>query len=540
MVLLLSVLFIQAVSSMRLKSLTFDENYYLPAGYSFLKTGDFRMTIDHPPLIPLLSGFPLLFLDLNFPADSELWRNNQDKYSFGKLFLYGSGNDADEMAFRGRIPIVLLSVLLGYYVFLWAKKLYGVRAGFLALFLYVFSPNILAYSRLVTPDFGIACFMFIACYQFWAWLEKPTAKNLVLSGIFLGLALVTKYSALLLFPVFLLLFAYKMFFSSSYEINGLPLLGRPAPFPGMVRILNVTIIISLISLAIIYLAYGLKGDALQLYLQGLKNLQLANFSKSSAAAHFIRPDYHYYLNGEFSVQPWWYYYLAAFLVKTPLPTFILLVLALVLLKKNKPTVYNELWLILPVYLILVTSFLDSVNFGLRRILPLYPFLFVFVSRVAEVKEDAKTFFSKKSVLQPLLGFLGAWYLTASLMSSPDYLTYFNEVAGGPRQGLSYLDDSNIDWGQDLKRLKTYMDEHEIARIKLLYFGTADARYYKIDWEPVPDKELFEQPLPGYYAISAHILIRLKLEILKRGGGRDWLKDFTPVDVIGNSIYIFKF
>ncbi|MFQ5672705.1 MAG: ArnT family glycosyltransferase [Nitrospinales bacterium] len=529
---LLALLLAQAVLSMRLKVLTYDENYYLPAGYSYLTTGDFRMITDHPPLIPLLSGLPLLLLDVNFPADSELWKNNTDKFAFGSLLLYGSGNDADAMAFWGRMSMVSLSILLAVYVFLWAEKLYGTRAGFLGLFLYVFSPNMLAYSRLVTPDFGVACFMFIACYHLRTCLENTVVGNLVWAGVFTGCALATSYSAFLLFPVFLLMLGYKTAFLKASPQQ------HPV-FPGAARVLSRTAIVMVVAVAIIFAAHMFREDALQIYVQCLKTLQVDYWAKDAVGAHFVNPDYRYYLNGEFSAQPWWYYSLVVFLVKTPISVLILLVAAVFFLRKNKADVYHELWLIVPVFLTLGATFFDVTNLGLRRILTVYPFLFVFVSKVAAVQGPAKTWFAKETVRRPLLLILAGWYLAASLTIFPDYLSYFNAAAGGPRKGLAYLDDSNVDWGQDLKGLKAYMVKHKIPKIKLLYFGTSDANYYQINWQPILDSELYEQPLPGYYAISAHILVRLKLEKLKRGG-RDWLEEFTPLDVIGHTIYIYKF
>lgn len=525
-IILLAAMFFQAVSSMRLKSLTFDETSHLPAGYSYLMTGDYRINLEQPPLIKLLAGIPLLFFKQNLPLYSAFWQNSS-QYEFGSQFLYYSGNDADKIIFWGRIPIVFLGLLLGYFIYAWAGRLYGNAAGLFALFFYVFCPNMLAHTRLVAMDFGLGCFMLIACYQAWSYLEKPSVSGLLLTAIFTGLALVAKFSAVVLIPVLFVMFCFRVFLDKTAD---------KILFPGKKHLQFITrawfiisrfLAIGVICIVIIFIVYGFRPDALALYKKGL---DMIYWNQSQ--------DYKFYLNGRFSLKPWWYYYLFAFLIKTPIPTLLLIAVSIALAIKKK--LYNEMWLILPILIINLISFFDSRNMGLRRILPIYPFIFVFIGKVAVMKrEDILPV--KKAVKNSILGILMFWYLLSAIKNFPDYLTYFNEFAGGPKKGIYYLDDSNIDWGQDLKRLKPYMDSHNIDQIKLMYYGTADANYYKIKTVPVSDNELVFKPEPGYYyAISAHYLPRLKLGVLERGSGLDWLKEFKPVDIIGNTIYIYKF
>ncbi len=525
---LLVIMFIQAVLSLRLKSLTFDETSHLPAGYSYLKTGDYRINLEQPPLIKLLAGFPLLFMKLNLPLYSNYWKENS-QYQFGKFFIFYSGNNAERIIFWGRIPMVLLAVLLGYFIFIWTERLYGAGAGLFALFFYVFSPNMLAYSRLVVMDFGLGCFMLMACYQLWRYLEKPSPGGLALAGVFTGLALVTKFSAVMLLPVFLVMAVYRVFIDKRGMKVITPGNDTPDITSGILFIVSGFLVISVISIVIIYLVYGLKGDALGMYKKGL---DMIYYNQEQS--------YKFYMNGKFSPEPWWYYYLFAFLVKTPVPTLIMIIFAAVLLKKQKHDLYREMWLLLPVLIILFTSFFDARNLGLRRILPVYPFLFVFIGKVASGKEPW-LFPVKKNTRNVIIGVLCVWYIILSVGIYPDYLTYFNVLAGGAKNGINYLDDSNIDWGQDLKRLKTYMDKNNIPQVKLKYFGTSDEKYYKINSVPLENSELVNGPRPGnYYAMSAHFLARLKLAVIEGSVKVDWLKEYEPVDVIGNTIYIYKF
>jgi hypothetical protein len=191
----------------------------------------------------------------------------------------------------------------------------------------------------------------------------------------------------------------------------------------------------------------------------------------------------------------------------------------------------ELFLLLPVFTFLAISSFDSVNIGLRRILPIYPFIFVYIGILfANTKELYLGFLSQRKLIL-VMSTLMAWYLFSSAKTYPDYLTYFNEIIGGPEQGIFYLDDSNIDFGQDLKRLKGVMDNRGIEKVTLFYKGQADPNYYGINFSNLTDKDIKSGPKPGYYAISAHYLIRL----VQNPG---WNELGDPITVIGNTIYIF--
>lgn len=203
--LLILLLLAQGIFSMRLKSGTYDEPNHIVRGYVPWKTGDFRFNIAHPPLINLLCGLPLLFLPGLEPDTNHPYWAREELFKFAHYFVYYNRRPAEEILFWGRIPVLLLSALLGLFVFKWAKELYGVKAGLFALFLYSFSPNILAHSRLATTDLGVTVFLFLATYQFWKFLHYRGARNLILAGLTLGLALGSKFSALSIFPIYFLL-----------------------------------------------------------------------------------------------------------------------------------------------------------------------------------------------------------------------------------------------------------------------------------------------------------------------------------------------
>lgn len=518
---LLSILLIQAVLSMRVKSPTFDEPFHLIAGYIHLIKKDLDYKNNHPPLIRQLAALPLLFLDLKLPKDTDQW-GEDIRQGYGKRFLYSPGNDADKIVFLGRLPIVFLSILLGLYVYIWTRDLYGQNAGLFSLFLYVFSPNIIAHSRLITTDLGSTCFIFIACYYFWKFLKEPSLSFMCLAGLTIGLALVSKFSALLLFPIFFILLVanFTSLKISVFKENLNDTKIEPKKFW-----LQRFAAISLIVIGMIFLIFQMQHDAFSKYIAGIERLMSIHFNHNR--------DYLNYLMGEFSQNTFWYYYIVAFLIKTPVPTLILFVLAFSLYRQSSTNRINEFFILLPVIIFITASSFDGSNVGLRRILPIYPFLFVYIGILLQETKDIQfTFLTKKKLIM-VLSTLMAWYGISSMKTFPDYLTYFNDIVGGPKKGILYLDDSNIDWGQDLKRLKEFLDKREVNQIKLLYHGQADPDYYGIKYSKFTSEDDRFGPRDGYYAISAHKLIRLITN-------PDWGQLGNPIGIVGNSIFVFKF
>ncbi len=180
------------------------------------------------------------------------------------------------------------------------------------------------------------------------------------------------------------------------------------------------------------------------------------------------------------------------------------------------------------------------NIGLRHVLMIYPFLFVWLGGQAS-SLWAHGSVGKKCILLVLV----PWLAVSSLKTYPNYLAYFNEAIGSvaPHE---ILVDSNLDWGQDLKGLKRWMDKNGIKNIQLAYFGTADPAYYGIKavykigtWATVmsPSHDNGEQPVAPYIAISATHLAGVYLRhpnIYAQFRGRE------PIAVIGNSIFVYKF
>jgi len=509
--LLLFLLAFQCVMSMKQKSPTSDETPHLAAGYSYWKTGSFRMNPEHPPLIKLLAGIPLLFMKLDFPSHLPSWEQGEE-WSFGEQFIYNNRVPAEKIIFAGRIPIVILSILLGLLVFQWAKEIYGINSGLMALFFYVFCPNILAHSGLVTMDLGISLFTVLSLYSFYHFLHEPKIKNVIFAGISLGLALSTKFSAINIFPLYFIL---GMIFLLKDKKNNANLLKVVLPF----------CLIVIIAILITMLTYGFS--AMNNYFVGLSHV--ADEVKARGHINFLA--------GQYSNQGWWYYFIVAFFLKTPIPMIILLlftILFLFLVKKSSVKL-QEYFIIIPAILIFGVSSFSHKQIGLRYILQVYPFLFIWISSIM-----TKQFNPKKYLIPVLL----VWYAWGAFKTYPHYLSYFNEFIGGPKNGYKYLIDSNLDWGQDLPGLRDYIKKEGNPEIILSFFGSASPRAYGITYQnfysynlsgrpeehinsPSPSRELLvmsANALQCLYFSDKHIL--------------DWLKDTPTVKVIGYSLFVY--
>ena len=248
--------------------------------------------------------------------------------------------------------------------------------------------------------------------------------------------------------------------------------------------------------------------------------------------------------GSFSPRSLWYYYPVAILLKTPEVTLALLALACLSVFIPGSRVARGVWLLIPVALVLAVSSQDPVNLGLRRVIPVYPFLFVWIGerfvRIWEFcSERAKGPMVRWIPGVALVLVVAGGVLTA-IQIHPYQLAYFNRLVGGPAAGSRYLDDSNIDWGQDLPGLAAWQSEHGVRPIALWFFGTDNPAGYGIEWRPLSDEEVL-QPQREAYAMSVNNLIGLKLRAQETGRSEfDWLARYRPTATIGYSIYVYDF
>ncbi len=556
---LLFLMLALAVGSIRNDSLTMDELAHLPAGYSYLTQQDMRLNPEHPPLIKDLAALPLLFIkDIKFPSEIKAWQEDiNGQWEFGSHFLYQSDNPAEKMIFWGRIPMILILILLGFYIFKWARELFGNKAALLALFFFSFSPTFLAHGRLVTTDVGAAAGVFIATYYFIKALKWPNKRNIILAGVALGIAELCKFSVILLLPFFVFLaLAWWLVKLGSWK-----------------RTLKILVLILVIGYLLIWPVY-------QYHVWGYPEERQVNDAQDFLAAYpdlikqpiiwaadkpILRPYAQYltglfmvfhrasfghttYFLGEVSNLGWKNYFPVVYSIKVPLAFHLLTLIALLYAAYQ---IKRPLWLRnhFPEFAMLVfigiywlTSLTSSLNIGVRHLLPVFPFAFLLVSGMV-INFTGKAPFSKLKYVG--LALLLLWQVASVASIYPHFLAYFNELVGGPDRGYVYTVDSNLDWGQDLKRLKSWVEKKGIDKVYVDYFGGSSPEYYLKEkfspWQGQRDPAEF--PKGNYLAISA--------TFLQGGRGKpapgfdqptgcyQWLDDYQPVAKIGYSIFVFR-
>lgn len=553
------------------ESMTFDEKAHIPAAYSYVRYGDMRLNPEHPPLLKDLAGLPLLFLQPAFPLASKEWQSGvNEQWAVGDMFVNCTRpdvacNDADTILFWSRIPITLIGVALGIVLFLWTRELAGTLAGLFAVTLYAFDPNIIAHNHYVTTDIGIAAFLFFAFYSFIRFLKNPSFKNILLAGIFLGLAELTKFSAVLLFPIFGLfailygfskqkltddtrsMFAFKLHSALEYAFK----------YAGSVIVCFLLIWIFYFMNTLSMPGEKLSENALAAFPHTTAVGKFAiDFVTATSQSPFLKPLSEYFL-GVFMVfgrvaggnthyfleqvsnqaSPW--YFPIVFLLKETLPFLLLLFLTSFYalyrmgktLVKEKSAAFsflarsfqNNTAIYLAVFFILLYSYMSitgNLNIGLRHLFPILPLLYMLTAKTTfdfyrRHENDKIT----RQILACILGGLTLSIIAIPILSYPSYLSYFNAAAGGHLNGYKYVTDSNYDWGQDLKRLGKWVEFYNSTCQSKIVGSCADiSRGRPIDKIRVDyfggaspayylgDKYIpwhsYNDPEPGWYALSA--------------------------------------
>ncbi len=528
---------------------TVDEFAHLPAGWYYWQTGNFALFPQNPPLVKLLSALPLFLLHPAVDTAARVQNTGWYPWVFGTDFMERNRAIYDRVFLLGRLPIVLLGVLTGLLVYRWSRELYGRGAGLVALTLFVFCPSIVAHAHLATVDLGSACFTVLALHRLDRYVRKPTWRRLLLCGLALGAAELAKFTGILLYPIFLILMGVAMAAPPDLREKGRED-GKPGWRGRLGRLgwgLGGLAGIFLLSLLVIDLGYLFQGVGRPLrefrfgsrsmsrvasvlpglpaplpasYLQGVDDLQLINEVG----------EYPNYLFGRWSRQGFKAYYLITLLYKSPLLLLLAFLLAPFARARN---VRGQLFLWLPALaLFLAFSFLTRVDYGIRYVLPVLPLACIYAGRLA-------LWLSTRGRTLRVAGLAClAIYPLSVLRATPDTLDYFNVLAGG--QGDRILLDSNLDWGQGLKRLKRYMDREGIETIGLAYFGHVDPAIYGIRWQfPDPSR-------PGPVAISANFLHGYPYATYANGhilpippGAFRWVGRSPRVAELGGGIFVYQ-
>lgn len=629
-----------AVLSLVRENPTIDEVVHLPAGVSYWQKGTFRLYPHNPPLVKMIAAAPVV---LSKPVVEPIyagpyWGETPNKMAFAHEFTRFNAERYFELCVQARLLMPLFCVLGGLVVFAWSKRLYGNNGGLLSLALWVFCPNILAHGRLVTTDVAATAIGCGATFLFWRYLHRPGWRSATFAGIALGIAQLAKYSMLLLFVIWPLMWLLREFLHGARQ-------GRLKRWTAAI---GHGIEVVVISMLVINLGYGFEGFGKPLgrfdfvsrtltvdratpvfatppptnvdLLMRIREYQVNRFrgtwlaglpvplpqyyvtgfdeqkqeAEGTQVRYLVAPEqvaamgergkeivgYPVFLDGELRQKSWWYYFVFALAYKVPEGTWLLAGLAAVLLlaaPRARAPWADELAVIVPPLVVLaVMSFGTNINLGLRYVLPIFPYGFIFIGKVAPWVAGLSSRV-RAWAAGAVVACLGLTVMATALVH-PHYLAYFNWASGGAARGSEHLIDSNLDWGQDLIGLREWLRENAPnERVGLAYFGQIPPSVYAkrgdpFAWYLPPLKPRTSKPVlryvmnganiapqAGLYAVSASLVRGLPWRVydsftLNPGNlddtrlwapyeaGEDafaYFAELTPIATIGHSIFIYR-
>jgi hypothetical protein len=542
----------ESVASYTQKSATWDEPIHVADGWFSLFKSDYRFDPEHPAFLRMLAAVPLASLPVTGDVtvlddtDADTWAINRI-YDDTHRFMYEQ-NDADRLLYRARFVIVLLGVLLGVLVFWWVDEWLGFAPAVAALAMIALEPNLVAHFSLVTTDAPLTCFAFGAVYFLWRTIRRQTASNVARLCLFCALSSVTKFSAALLYPAVFALLAMAVLLKRLSMANAAKLAG-------------LVIVTSWVAIWAVYrFQYLPSANETWVYhfqdnpnitarVPGLAQIVawidhqrlLPNvFSQGFLLGQAKAQARGAFLAGQVTETGWWYFFPVAILIKTPLPLLALMAAGAVTLVRSRQ-IENAAFLCVPIAAFLLPPMLSSINIGLRHVLVIYPF---FVMLAALAVHWILTL-PRRTTAAALSALALVWAIEYARVY-PDLLAFFNTAIGGPDHGAEYLVDSNLDWGQDLKGLKAWMDANHVSDINLAYFGNADPAYYGIRATMLNGSPAFGHPesisqvphLPGYVAVSKTIMSGVNFDAAHRDYYKP-LQQLPRVASIGRSIDVYR-
>ena len=563
----------------RVDAPTYDETTHLPQGLLHLTRGDYRFQVDHPPLAKLIAGAAARLAGGRLPADGPEWRpdlgNRFEHRDWAWRVLYRTpGNDAERLFRAGRLALVPLTLLTLLVVWRWTRALHGETAGLAALALAAVDPNLVAHGHLVTSDAAVTALVAATAYALWRAVVRWRLGWCLAAGGALGLALATKYSALLLVPLVPLVAAARALDPAPWPVggDGAETLGTRAR--RATAALALVVLVGVAAWGTLWATYGFRAGAapdlpvglttraIQAWLPAPASRSLALLERAVEAR--VLPDAWgvglvyaiadprltprvSYLGGELSDRGWWYYFPATLALKMPLGTLLLAGLGILALARVRAGPWVDrgarrwaafLVVGIPLALLAVAA-TSALDLGLRQVLPVYPFLLILAGGGA-----ALGLAWRRPLGVALVAAAIAWVAVSSVRVAPDYLAYFNEAAGGPARGLRWLADSNLDWGQALRQLPAWLERRGIREVNLCYFGTADPEAYGLAYVALPGGTTYTRAvspprLPGLVAISATHLAGVHHPPELRAWYRALLGRGRLVGVVGHAIHVYE-
>jgi 4-amino-4-deoxy-L-arabinose transferase-like glycosyltransferase len=561
--LLLALMAAQMLSVIARKSITVDEWVMIPAGFYHLTTGNYQPVNEHPPFAKVIAAAPLVLTGAQAPPIDSAPHDYE--YFLGKFQDFWHENAArfDYLTFWARVPAILVTVLLGALVFVFARKHWGARAALFAVALFSLEPTVLAHGRVVQTDIPSALALLLFSFAFYEYLKAPSARRAVYVGLAAGFAAVTKFSMIALAPVLgvalVALFALAprrglrrkavagqalaLAFAAVLAVNAAYFFQHRQPEP-LDDALARTVVPTHVSDGLLRAPLEAGYYALQVvfpadFVSGI-GWQLGHAHNGHPAG----------LLGQYSQHGWRYYFPVAFALKTPLPILLLslaaLAWALLGLRRKAEGRVRVLVLILPLALFTGLLVMSTINIGVRYYLPAYPFFFILAGAMLDdlLRRNAK----RLALASALVAVLFCWSALEAVRAYPDHMTYMNQLASRAPHWW-YLSDSNVEWGDDVRDLALYLRARGERRVGAAILCGPVLGIYGIEGADifVPPGEKPEEV--RYMAVGASDLNGstvpggwdngVELTEEQRVNYFDQFRRRTPEKVFGGSIYLYR-
>ena len=524
-----------AIFSASQLSMTYDEGSHLGSGY-LADGGDFRF-YEGTGVAQRLQALPLRWLVDPVPPAVPAIPRDLMSYVQGQQILFPDNAAAPSRLGAARAVNTALSCLLGLTVCLAARRVWGRRAALLGLAVYALSPTTLAHAALATTDTTAALMFLWVMLAFHAAFTRFCVSTVLLAGLASALLLLTKFSGAVALPLVaaLALVACIRRRPMAWRWRGRTgqIATRGLRAVAAAAVLGASAVVVVVG---VWAYHGFRFDALPVDLAdervrglfaqrlgydvehasprlrpliaGLLDARLLPEAFVGQFALFsgVTGQRLAYLNGAYATTGWWYFFPLAFVYKTALPALGLMGLGVAAGVRQQGA---KAWArrVLPVAVLIVgygaVVLTASINIGHRHLLPIYPAL-------AVVASAAGLWLTRHTPRRAaLVAGLAVMLGVGSVWTAPDHLSFFNRAAGGSARGDRLLLDSSIDWGQDLPRLRAWLEADGSlgpggSPVYLEYFGTAPLSAHGLDAVEMLAGEhpkWFQWLRPGVYAVS---------------------------------------
>jgi dolichyl-phosphate-mannose--protein O-mannosyl transferase len=171
------------------ESVTWDEVAHIGAGVSYIQRLDLRLNEEHPPLAKVVAAIPLVLRGTYADYAHVSWTNSekfldagQGEWLFGE-WLLARWNDPVRTLAWARLPMLLVTLFLGWVVFVAARRLGGDWGGLLSLSAYVSTPAFIVFGPLVLTDIAVTLFCLLTLWQFADLWQEPSRKAAFRFGV---------------------------------------------------------------------------------------------------------------------------------------------------------------------------------------------------------------------------------------------------------------------------------------------------------------------------------------------------------------------